>query len=99
MTLTEAIPMTAPKIALKTAETVPVAEPSDRTKPARPDRGKRMVDLAAGDCRFPVGPVVGRARRFCGHPARQGGPYCEAHHAVAYLAPAVEDDAAKEAQR
>lgn len=108
MTLTEAIPMSTPKIALKTAETVPVAEPSDRTKPARRDRGKRMVDLAAGDCRFPVGPpglgAAGRARRFCGHPARQGGPYCEAHHAVAYLAPPDEDDGqagadAKEAQR
>ncbi len=74
------------------AETAPVAELSDRPRPAVPDRGRRMVDLAAGDCRFPVGSAAGRARRFCGHPARQGGPYCEAHHAVAYLAPPDEDD-------
>lgn len=99
--------------AAKNAETVPVPKPADRPRPAVPDRGKRMVDLAAGDCRFPVGPpglgAAGRARRFCGHPARQGGPYCEAHHAVAHLAPPDQDDdqraddqgddAAKEAQR
>lgn len=86
--------------------TASLAEPSDATRSARPDRGKRMVDLAAGDCRFPVGPpgcgAVGRARRFCGHPARPGGPYCDAHHAVAYLAPPDDDEgdtAAKEARR
>ena len=91
------------------AETAPVAEPADRPRPAVPDRGKRMVDLAAGDCRFPVGPAVGRGRRFCGHPARPGSPYCEIHHAIAYLAPPDEahdqgaddqaNDAAKEARR
>ena len=67
--------------------TRPVAKPCEKPRPGAPDRGKRMVDLAAGDCRFPLGPSGGRARRFCGRPARPGGAYCDAHHAVAYLAP------------
>ena len=79
-----------------------VAKPFEGPKPVAPDRGKRMADLAAGECRFPLGHPAKPARRFCGHPARLGGPYCDAHHAIAYLAPPDEDeggDAAKEVRR
>lgn len=91
--------MTAPETA---PETAPGAEPSGRTGLDAPDRGKRLADLARGDCRFPLGNPARRARRFCGHPARPGGPYCDAHHAIAYLAPTPDgqpDDAAKEEGR
>ena len=47
----------------------------------------RLVDimaLAPRACRWPY--PVDEATRFCGHPARPGGPYCPDHHAVAYFA-------------
>jgi hypothetical protein len=53
-----------------------------------------MIDLAANECRFPTGrpaPRTGRVRRFCGRAGRPGSPYCEAHHARAYVPRATDD--------
>jgi GcrA cell cycle regulator len=39
-----------------------------------------LVDLEAGDCRFPYGgDKEDEAITFCGHPRRQGTSYCAAH--------------------
>lgn len=49
---------------------------------ARPvTRDVALLDLKAGDCRWPIGdgPFV-----FCGHRAHEGWPYCEYHARLAY---------------
>jgi GcrA cell cycle regulator len=39
-----------------------------------------LVDLEAGDCRYPYGDDAdGEAITFCGHPRRDGSSYCTAH--------------------
>jgi GcrA cell cycle regulator len=39
-----------------------------------------LVDLEAGDCRYPYGgDRDGEAITFCGHPRREGSSYCTAH--------------------
>jgi GcrA cell cycle regulator len=39
-----------------------------------------LVDLEAGDCRYPYGgDVEGEPITFCGHPRREGSSYCLAH--------------------
>lgn len=39
-----------------------------------------LVELEAGDCRYPYGgDVDGEAITFCGHPQRQGSSYCIGH--------------------
>ena len=57
----------------------------------RPDRAKLrcvqimprhlpLIDLEAGDCRYPYGgDVDGEAITFCGHPQREGSSYCIGH--------------------
>jgi GcrA cell cycle regulator len=40
-----------------------------------------LVDLEAGDCRYPYGgDKDGEAITFCGHPRRAGSSYCTPHH-------------------
>ncbi len=50
-------------------------------KPAAlaPIGGKATIELAAGDCRFPVGDATGMDQRHCGGEAEEGDSYC-AHH-------------------
>ena len=39
-----------------------------------------LIDLEAGDCRYPYGgDEEGEAITFCGHPQRRGTSYCAAH--------------------
>ena len=39
-----------------------------------------LVDLEAGDCRYPYGgDAEGEAITFCGHPRREGSSYCVSH--------------------
>src|SRR6202521_3389411 len=39
-----------------------------------------LVDLEAGDCRYPYGgDAEGEAITFCGHPRRPGSSYCTPH--------------------
>jgi GcrA cell cycle regulator len=39
-----------------------------------------LVELEAGDCRYPYGgDVEGEAITFCGHPRRDGSSYCVSH--------------------
>jgi GcrA cell cycle regulator len=39
-----------------------------------------LVDLEAGDCRYPYGgDEEGEAITFCGHPQREGSSYCVGH--------------------
>ena len=39
-----------------------------------------LIDLEAGDCRYPYGgDEEGEAITFCGHPQREGSSYCAGH--------------------
>ena len=39
-----------------------------------------LIDLEAGDCRYPYGgDAEGEAITFCGHPQREGSSYCAGH--------------------
>ena len=39
-----------------------------------------LIDLAAGDCRYPYGgDAEGEPISFCGHPRREGSSYCASH--------------------
>jgi GcrA cell cycle regulator len=39
-----------------------------------------LIDLEAGDCRYPYGgDAEGEAITFCGHPQREGSSYCLGH--------------------
>ncbi len=43
-------------------------------------RGLSLLELEAGDCRYPYGgDEEGEAITFCGHPKRRGSSYCAAH--------------------
>jgi GcrA cell cycle regulator len=43
-------------------------------------RGLSLLELEAGDCRYPYGgDAEGEAISFCGHPKRKGSSYCAAH--------------------
>ena len=43
-------------------------------------RHLRLIDLEAGDCRYPYGgDADGEAITFCGHPQREGSSYCLGH--------------------
>ena len=39
-----------------------------------------LMDLEAGDCRYPYGgDAEGEPITFCGHPRREGSSYCAPH--------------------
>ena len=38
-----------------------------------------LIDLEAGDCRYPYGGDEDEAITFCGHPQREGSSYCLGH--------------------
>lgn len=48
---------------------------------------KALVDLDAGDCRWPIGHPGEPGFGFCGKSAASGLPYCEAHAHRAYRQP------------
>ncbi len=59
---------------------VSISEPA--AERAADVRGARMIgllDLEAGDCRWPIGDPRHSGFGFCGQPRRPGRPYCAAH--------------------
>lgn len=47
-------------------------------------RRLQLMELTERTCKWPVGDPATEEFWFCGHPAQQGKPYCEAHVAVAF---------------
>ena len=45
---------------------------------------KSLLELEAGECRWPVGDPRQDGFHFCGEPAEPGRPYCTQHCHVAY---------------
>lgn len=44
-----------------------------------------LVELEPGQCRYPTNdPAPFEGHLFCGHPAKEGSPYCACHHAVCF---------------
>lgn len=60
---------------------IDLAEPKSRDVP--------LMDLAAGDCRYPhwEGPFL-----FCGHPAEEGSSYCAFHTRLTSAPPTARND-------
>ena len=46
--------------------------------------GKRLEALGPGDCRYPLGSLLGETTVWCGHTRLTGRPYCGRCCAVAY---------------
>lgn len=46
--------------------------------------GKPLVELNAGDCRFPLGPTAAPVLLFCGAPAIEGRAWCGYHLPICY---------------
>lgn len=52
---------------------------------AAPSLNLRLTDLPdKGACKFSTTPHDTTEHRFCGHPAKEGEPYCPAHRAIAW---------------
>jgi GcrA cell cycle regulator len=66
-------------------------------RPLRPDafalqtgrKGKALVDLEPGDCRWPLGDPLEPGFQFCADAAHAGTAYCARHHAIAHPAAAA----------
>jgi hypothetical protein len=56
-------------------------------KVAKPSKPKRLLDLEASDCRWPIGEPRHPDFHFCGKPHAEGRPYCEHHWSMAFLPP------------
>jgi GcrA cell cycle regulator len=53
-------------------------------------RGKSLLELTSGSCRWPIGDPAKKSFHFCGEPGadlEQGIPYCERHRQRAYNRP------------
>lgn len=64
------------------------APPAAFSPPPRNRRGKSLLELSNGDCRWPIGNPGSRQFHFCGEPGadvEQGIPYCRLHMQRAYL--------------
>lgn len=49
------------------------------------DRSRlRITDLRFGECKWPLGEAMARARFFCGEPSATGSSYCAEHRARAH---------------
>ncbi len=46
--------------------------------------GVELLSLEARHCRWPLGPKMQVAIRFCGHDKRVGSSYCDHHHRLSY---------------
>ena len=75
---------TVPADALDVEEAEAEAESAEPESSVGPRKG--LLDLEAGDCRWPIGdPIHGPVEfHFCGGPAVKGLPYCDSHARVAY---------------
>jgi GcrA cell cycle regulator len=56
-------------------------------KVAKRPKGKRLLDLGASDCRWPIGEPRHPDFHFCGKPQVAGRPYCELHWCMAFQPP------------
>jgi GcrA cell cycle regulator len=73
------------------AVTPPAPPPPPPPAPARPSRGKSLLELTNSDCRWPIGNPGDKRFHFCGEPGadiEQGIPYCQQHMQRAYVASA-----------
>ena len=62
----------------------PVEMPKLRCVEVDPRR-LTLIELEAGDCRYPYGGEnEGEAYAFCGHPRVAGSSYCRPHHALTH---------------
>jgi hypothetical protein len=48
---------------------------------------KKLLELEAGDCRWPIGEPRHPDFHFCGAQRADGRPYCELHWAMAFQPP------------
>jgi GcrA cell cycle regulator len=75
----------------KTTVASPKTRRRGRIQPPPPPprkRGKSLLELTNGDCRWPIGNPGGTKFHFCGEPGadvEQGIPYCRLHMQRAYL--------------
>ncbi len=53
----------------------------DRVEAEASDNPKNIIDIGAGECRFPVG-TPGPEQMFCADHAKQHSPYCPRHHDI-----------------
>jgi len=63
------------------AERKPPRQPLEPNDYDRDSRNIALMDLARGECRWPVTDDPGGRHLFCGLQAEAGGPYCD-HHAA-----------------
>lgn len=57
------------------------------TAPKRVAKRKTLLDLEAGDCRWPIGEPKHDDFHFCGKPNAPGRPYCAHHWSLAFQPP------------
>ena len=71
------------KRAVESRQLPPICERADRVELRCIQivpRHLPLIDLEAGDCRYPYGgDAAGEAITFCGHPRREGSSYCIGH--------------------
>jgi GcrA cell cycle regulator len=61
-----------------------VLAPRREEPPPAPGEGVTLVELRLESCRWPMGNPLEESFRFCGQHRIGTGPYCEAHHKVAF---------------
>ena len=61
--------------------------PAPATKHPAEMRRVTLLDLAPGQCRFPLGPKMAIATHFCGNNVAVDRPYCAHHCAVSFIRP------------
>jgi GcrA cell cycle regulator len=71
------------RLAVASAFTASVTQPSSRPKPAITPDGRFFPRVMA--CSWPIGEPGTKQFRFCDAGSLPGKPYCEAHAAVAYV--------------
>lgn len=72
------VPRSAPPV--ETAEPLPICREVEIPIGQR----KRLVDLEACDCRWPIGDPQSADFHFCGYQKLHGSPYCEMHSQRAF---------------
>ncbi len=56
-------------------------------RPAPVMKRERLAPISLGimrNCQWPIGDTSAKDFHYCGHPVKQGKPYCEAHCDIAY---------------
>lgn len=63
----------------------PQSPPQPQAAP--PMRGRRLLDLEAHHCRWPLGGLYDRPTHFCANDKVEHTPYCSTHNRIAYNRP------------